>query len=48
SRGRHGLRALLAGSTSTHVMHATTRPTLVVPSKPLADARRATKRPADR
>jgi len=40
SRGRRGLRALLAGSTSTHVLHAAGRPTLVVPSGPLADARR--------
>ncbi|MEV0819863.1 universal stress protein [Nonomuraea rubra] len=40
SRGRRGLRALLAGSTSTHVMHISGRPTLAIPSKPLAEARR--------
>ncbi|MBB6553618.1 universal stress protein [Nonomuraea rubra] len=40
SRGRQGLRALLAGSTSTHVMHISGRPTLVIPSKTLAEARR--------
>ncbi|MEV4368310.1 universal stress protein [Nonomuraea sp. NPDC049637] len=48
SRGRQGLRALLSGSTSTHVMHATARPTLIVPSKPLADARRAAEHRAAR
>ncbi|MEV0197125.1 universal stress protein [Nonomuraea sp. NPDC050691] len=41
SRGRHGARAVLAGSTSTRVMHSTGRPTLVIPSTPLAAARRA-------
>jgi len=42
SRGRRGLRALLTGSTSTHVLHAAGRPVLVVPSAALADARRQT------
>ncbi|TMR90106.1 universal stress protein, partial [Nonomuraea basaltis] len=41
SRGRHGLQATLSGSTSTRVMHSTGRPTLIIPSKPLAAARRA-------
>ncbi|MEV0143868.1 MULTISPECIES: universal stress protein [unclassified Nonomuraea] len=40
SRGRHGVRAVLSGSTSTRVMHSTGRPTLVIPSTPLAAARR--------
>jgi nucleotide-binding universal stress UspA family protein len=42
SRGRRGLAALLAGSTSTHVLHAAHRPVLVIPSTPLAAARRQT------
>jgi Universal stress protein UspA and related nucleotide-binding proteins len=42
SRGHRGLRALLAGSTSTQVLHSAGRPTLVVPSRPLAAARRNT------
>ncbi|WP_327582383.1 universal stress protein [Nonomuraea sp. NBC_00507] len=41
SRGRHGVRAVLSGSTSTRVVHSTGRPTLVIPSTPLAAARRA-------
>ncbi|MDR8407675.1 universal stress protein [Nonomuraea sp. 3-1Str] len=41
SRGRHGVRAVLSGSTSTRVMHSTGRPTLVIPSTPFAAARRA-------
>lgn len=44
SRGRRGLAALLAGSTSTHVLHAAHRPVLVVPSGSLAAARRHTTR----
>ncbi|MEU7740036.1 universal stress protein [Nonomuraea sp. NPDC049158] len=48
SRGRQGLRALVAGSTSTHVVHTSGRPTLVIPSKPLADARRHTRHRAVR
>jgi len=40
SRGRRGLRALLLGSTSHHVLHHVRRPTLVIPSPPLVDARR--------
>lgn len=45
SRGRRGLVALLAGSTSTHVLHAAHRPVLVVPSGRLAARRRQTTRP---
>ncbi|MGW3353610.1 universal stress protein [Nonomuraea rubra] len=41
SRGRRGLPALLSGSTSTRVMHSTGRSTLIIPSGPLAAARRA-------
>ncbi|MEU4508281.1 universal stress protein [Nonomuraea wenchangensis] len=39
SRGRRGLSALLSGSTSTRVMHSTSRSTLIIPSGPLAAAR---------
>lgn len=40
SRGRRGLRATLLGSTSTNVLHHTSRPTLVIPSIEVARARR--------
>lgn len=40
SRGRRGMRALLLGSTSHHVLHHVRRPTLIVPSPPLVAARR--------
>lgn len=33
SRGRRGVSALLLGSTSTNVLHHTSRPTLVVPGR---------------
>lgn len=33
SRGRRGVSALLLGSTSTNVLHHTSRPTLVVPAR---------------
>ncbi|HUR08964.1 MAG TPA: universal stress protein [Nonomuraea sp.] len=46
SRGHRGLRALLSGSTSTRVMHSTDRPTLIIPSRPLAAARRDGRRVA--
>lgn len=39
SRGRRGLRATLLGSTSTNVLHHTSRPTLVIPSRAVASAR---------
>ncbi|MEV4113109.1 universal stress protein [Nonomuraea sp. NPDC049695] len=48
SRGRQGLRPLLTGSTSTRVVHSTGRPTLIIPSKPLATARRDSKHLAER
>ncbi|MFI6924358.1 universal stress protein [Nonomuraea spiralis] len=48
SRGRQGVKALLTGSTSTRVMHSTGRPTLVIPSRPLAAARREARRFTDR
>ena len=40
SRGRRGMRATLLGSTSTNVLHHTSRPTLVIPSTEVAHARR--------
>ena len=40
SRGRRGMRATLLGSTSTNVLHHTSRPTLVIPSTEVARARR--------
>ncbi|TMR09686.1 hypothetical protein ETD86_42565 [Nonomuraea turkmeniaca] len=40
-RGRPGLGPVLSGSISTRVMHSAARPTLAIPSKPLAAARRA-------
>ncbi len=40
SRGRRGMRATLLGSTSTNVLHHTSRPTLVIPSGEVARARR--------
>ena len=40
SRGRRGMRATLLGSTSTNVLHHTSRPTLVIPSTDVARARR--------
>lgn len=40
SRGRRGLAATLLGSTSANVLHHATRPTLVIPSDRIADARR--------
>ncbi|MEV4471261.1 universal stress protein [Nonomuraea sp. NPDC049504] len=48
SRGRRGLPALLSGSTSTRVMHSTGRSTLIIPSRPLAAARRAGRAGAER
>jgi nucleotide-binding universal stress UspA family protein len=39
SRGRRGLRATLLGSTSTNVLHHTSRPTLVIPSHAVGTAR---------
>ncbi|WP_104168860.1 universal stress protein [Arthrobacter sp. SX1312] len=41
SRGRRGFAATLLGSTSASVLHHATRPTLVIPSDPVASARRA-------
>ncbi|MFC4111039.1 universal stress protein [Nonomuraea zeae] len=40
SRGRRRLPALLSGSTATRVMHFTGTSTLIIPSGPLAAARR--------
>lgn len=40
SRGRQGVRATLLGSTSTNVLHHTSRPTLIIPSTEVARARR--------
>ena len=40
SRGRHGLKSLLLGSVSHHVVHHASRPALVVPSSSLEVARR--------
>ena len=45
SRGQRGLKALLLGSVSHHVVHHARRPTLVVPSGPLAAARRRAAEP---
>lgn len=39
SRGRHGLKSLVLGSVSHHVVHHARRPTLVVPSPGLTAAR---------
>ncbi|MGN6034822.1 universal stress protein [Brevibacterium casei] len=39
SRGRRGLRATILGSTSAEVLHHATRPTLVIPSDAVAQAR---------
>lgn len=40
ARGRRGLKSLLLGSVSHHIVHHTRRPTLIVPSTALATARR--------
>ena len=40
ARGRRGLKSLLLGSVSHHVVHHTRRPALVIPSPELASARR--------
>lgn len=40
SRGRRGMRATLLGSTSSNVLHHTSRPTLVIPSIEVAHVRR--------
>ena len=40
SRGRRGVKSLLLGSVSHHVLHHTRRPALVIPSPSLAEARR--------
>ncbi|MFB4268461.1 universal stress protein [Nonomuraea sp. GTA35] len=48
SRGRRGLSALLSGSTSTRVVHSTSRSTLIIPSGPLAAARRDGRAGAER
>lgn len=40
SRGLHGFKATLLGSTSANVLHHATRPTLVIPSEAVALARR--------
>lgn len=45
SRGRRGLRATLLGSTAANVLHHTSRPTLVIPSKEIARVRRETLSP---
>ena len=39
SRGRRGLKSILLGSVSHHVLHHARRPALVIPSAPLAAAR---------
>ena len=39
SRGRRGVKSLLLGSVSHHVLHHARRPALVIPSPALADAR---------
>lgn len=41
SRGLRGLKATLLGSTSANVLHHATRPTLVIPSDEVAQARYA-------
>jgi nucleotide-binding universal stress UspA family protein len=43
SRGRRGLRSLLLGSVSHHVVHQARRPALVIPTPSLATARRHAK-----
>ncbi|MDF2560117.1 MAG: universal stress protein [Microbacterium sp.] len=40
SRGLRGIKATLLGSTSANVLHHATRPTLVIPSDDVAEARR--------
>lgn len=43
SRGLRGLKATLLGSTSANVLHHATRPTLVIPSDAVAQARYASR-----
>lgn len=43
SRGMRGLKATLLGSTSTNVLHHATRPTVVIPSDAVVQARSQTR-----